>query len=479
MLASSSGGLYPPTMTSTAGGLVPTPPNDGTKFLNGQGAFAVPTGAGVTDAASVTYTPAGAGAIPTTVKADLDYMPKLTNWLPSGYVTDGSVDYTTQIQACLTANAGKPIFVPPFAYQLSSQRTIPAGTSLYCPAVQMDPNVNASPLVSGARFVTNSALFNFFKMSARTSLDGISFDSGTNTPTITGGLVIEIADVAGVILNNININRAFRAISVVNAAGYYNGVFVNNLAIKNYKDHGIFLSNAVGFFVNKFYLINNSIYTSGNTAIGLYEGTATADFCQGTLYGGGAGVVGSTSTPTTPPYCGQDWHFAAVDIDSFVGHGVNLSDAVDVTFDSGCWIGSNGGAGVNLTGGGDGYMFSDSTICQNYLSGGIINTTSGGVSFENNNIYSNNNQNIAGAGGLLFKAGQKDFSVVNNRIHNSTFAYPGGGAIYVGHQRYAVIVETGASDRYIISKNLKTTANATGAIFDGGTGANKDVSNNY
>ena len=39
MLASSSGGLYPPTMTPTVGGLVPTPPNDPTKYLNGAGVF--------------------------------------------------------------------------------------------------------------------------------------------------------------------------------------------------------------------------------------------------------------------------------------------------------------------------------------------------------------------------------------------------------------------------------------------------------
>jgi hypothetical protein len=41
------------TMSATVGGAVPTPPNDATKFLNGQGAFTVPAGGGDMELASV------------------------------------------------------------------------------------------------------------------------------------------------------------------------------------------------------------------------------------------------------------------------------------------------------------------------------------------------------------------------------------------------------------------------------------------
>ena len=43
-------------MTATVGGLVPTPPNDATKYLDGTGAFTVPP-AGVTATGPSTWTP--------------------------------------------------------------------------------------------------------------------------------------------------------------------------------------------------------------------------------------------------------------------------------------------------------------------------------------------------------------------------------------------------------------------------------------
>jgi len=58
--------------------------------------FATPPGANL-----VGYLPAGTGAVATTVQAKLRESVSIADFLPVGYVTDGSVDYTTQIQAAL------------------------------------------------------------------------------------------------------------------------------------------------------------------------------------------------------------------------------------------------------------------------------------------------------------------------------------------------------------------------------------------
>jgi len=56
----------------------------------------------VGDSSGVVYTPAGTGAVATTVQSKLRQTVSVIDFLPSGYVTDGSVDYSTQVQAALT-----------------------------------------------------------------------------------------------------------------------------------------------------------------------------------------------------------------------------------------------------------------------------------------------------------------------------------------------------------------------------------------
>jgi parallel beta-helix repeat protein len=54
----------------------------------------------------------------------------LSVYLPSGYVTDGSVDYMTQIQAAITAGAGGEVLVPAGTFGFAANLTIPSNTTL-------------------------------------------------------------------------------------------------------------------------------------------------------------------------------------------------------------------------------------------------------------------------------------------------------------------------------------------------------------
>ena len=64
--------------------------------------FATPPGANL-----VGYLPAGTGAVATTVQAKLRESVSIADFLPVGYVTDGSVDYSTEVQAAI--DTGKTV----------------------------------------------------------------------------------------------------------------------------------------------------------------------------------------------------------------------------------------------------------------------------------------------------------------------------------------------------------------------------------
>jgi hypothetical protein len=79
---------------------------------------------------------AGTGAVAGTVQQELRWIVRLTQFLPTGYVTDGSVDYSTQLQACLTyavslqsaglngGSGGCDIIVPRGIWKFSTGLTI-------------------------------------------------------------------------------------------------------------------------------------------------------------------------------------------------------------------------------------------------------------------------------------------------------------------------------------------------------------------
>lgn len=59
----------------------------------------------------VGFIQSGSGAVATTAQAQFRKTLFVSNWLPAGYVTDGSVDYSAQFQAAVDANKGKTIVI--------------------------------------------------------------------------------------------------------------------------------------------------------------------------------------------------------------------------------------------------------------------------------------------------------------------------------------------------------------------------------
>ena len=87
-------------------------------------------------------------------------------------------------------------------------------------------------------------------------------------------------------------------------------------------------------------------------------------------------------------------------------------------------------------------------------------------------IISGNNRANDGKSGIYVIAGTTDFVIQGNTIGKGT------ASGFDGTQARPVIVEVGASDRYIIKNNL-IQGNTTNSVQDGGTGVNKAVGENY
>ena len=90
-----------PVMTATTGGAVPTPPNDATKFLNGQGSYTVPAGSGGTTTSEqvLTATAAQTAFTFTSVPASYnDYMIIVNGGVgasTTAFTTSGNIVTTT------------------------------------------------------------------------------------------------------------------------------------------------------------------------------------------------------------------------------------------------------------------------------------------------------------------------------------------------------------------------------------------------
>jgi hypothetical protein len=77
--------------------------------------------------------------------------------------------------------------------------------------------------------------------------------------------------------------------------------------------------------------------------------------------------------------------------------------------------------------------------------------------------------------GLYISAGVSDF-MARGCMARARHRWPNGFVRQT--QTWGIYLVAGSSDRYIIADNL-VSGNATGGVFDGGSGANKRVANNY
>ena len=130
-----------------------------------------------------------------------------------------------------------------------------------------------------------------------------------------------------------------------------------------------------------------------------------------------------------------------------------------------CWASSNTTGGVAINSG-IGIRFIGLKCLQNAGFGVLFNGGTDNV-LQDSDVWDNDTGN-SGKHGMTIAAGVTDFTITGNRI---------GNVESLGHQRYGIIVNVGASDNYIIQSN-NCGNNETGGVSDAGTGVNKVVADN-
>ena len=146
---------------------------------------------------SVTYTPAGDGAVTTTVQTKLRESVSVMDFIPLGTVT-ATTDCTTYIQAAINANAGNDIYFPEGTYLITATLKIDSYTRLH--GVGENSRIKTvlnivmleglSPAVIYAPIIENMAFDNQFPVS------DVVFSTVAATTT-SGSPTVAVASVAG------------------------------------------------------------------------------------------------------------------------------------------------------------------------------------------------------------------------------------------------------------------------------------------
>lgn len=192
---------------------------------------------GATYNSSGVYTPAGTGAVVSTVQSKLRESVSVKDF---GAVGDGVTDDTAAIQAAITASRGKRLYLPKGAYKISSPLVITTLTSGSALPIELYGDGYDSNGGNGGTYITNS--------SGTTDAIQITNNGGVDTAILLHGFGI------------------YGLGGAVATAGY--GVNVNNCANVRLKDlwiqghgqAGVFFFKCYGASIEDSYVFKNRIW---------------------------------------------------------------------------------------------------------------------------------------------------------------------------------------------------------------------------
>lgn len=451
-----------------------------------------------------------------------------------GAAGDGSTDDTTAINNALTAAAGgsysggRVVYIPSGIYKITG--TLNVGSNVLVVGegnttiIRCSGNFYAFTFNTGYRSrVTSLAIdaaalqssgggFNYASATGFVTIDHITFGDYLNalvwlrTSTPTSEYVMEHIQGHSLTRGGTNYGMAGNANGFVLGDGTNQVVQIwmrhvsmtglttklNNGAPLSLPAGTITVDSTVGFPSSGTLWVNAQQIT--------YTGTTGTTFTGCT---GGSGSIADRSTIF--PGSGINW-LTAKYIDTFhatdvlfqngqvgiqylQGAGSNLSTGCKhrgVIVDSGTGVGWNltyvrdweanhcnvqsqgqsGQQGVYVGSNANGVRWIGGAIQRNYQHGVYLDSTSKHVLLEGANITDNNFSNSAGVNGVTVIGGTPHFTIRGCHIGNFFNLS--------GHQKYGVLIDTGASDNYFIQNN-DFDGNESGTVLDRGTGTSKVV----
>lgn len=398
-----------------------------------------------TDPAWVAFTQSGTGAVARSWQDELR-----DGWVkPRQFWLAIDADDTLSIQRAV--NTGKHVILEKKTYLISSAITVTvSGTTI---------TGSGRDATSIYQDTLNAMIFDVSANNVTISHMALDYDG---TPTL-GAIAIN-ATGSNFEASSFQISRAHVGVLCASPIQY-----IHHFHLYNYVSAGVKVWDAGDVTISHF-IINAISSTNGaDGGIQLLDFAEAIMISHGDVLNGvysmttGASVYASGSRPAYNTF--TDVYFDTAT------NGVLLDKIVDTEF-IGCWFsGGRAGAGnpgctIATTAN---VHFTTTRFNNCGSNGAYVAVASIGTKFVCCKFLGNGQTAGSGvADGLYFEPNTSGFSVIGCTSSN---------LLFIGVQRYGVYVAAGTSDNYTIALN-DLRSNATGALFDGGSGADKYISKN-
>lgn len=398
----------------------------------------------------VTFLQAGTGAVSRTGQSKMRDVVSVKDF---GAVGDGVTDDTAAIQAAITAAgvSGGNVVLSPGTYKISATLNLGAQNV----SVQGNGRKVTKILQSTASLKTFNVTASYITLSSFSIEYASQGTSGGSAITISGAFYSTIDD--------LYVYKADIGVEYVSGA---NSNQLTRVVCEDCTRAGINIDSSANVMASTFQILNSNTTLCSLGCIRINGPSEGNNFMNGHTYQGAYSMTtgaASFSMGARPSY--NKFHGVYLDASA---NGALIDKTVELDFID-CWFSSRPGNGafVNQV---DGVRFTGGGAINCDQRGVLVEAAAKRVVFKNFMARSNS---VAAANiydGIVFAPNTTDFVVQGCTFTNLTVTF--------GTQRYGVIVNTGTSDRYVIADNL-VSGNGTGGVFDGGSGANKRVANNY
>jgi hypothetical protein len=406
-----------------------------------------------------------AGDLSSSVQSTLNRASFALNVKDFGALGNGAHDDTAAIQSAINSlpAAGGIVLVPAGTYVISASLVLSEGVRL-----------TGSGSGSVLRVAASASGIDVIKIGdgvATVSFAGVSNIKISSDGQKSGGAAIVLNNAYRTWLESLSLEFQYRGVYIHNSTA----VWLNRSDIRDTKENAITIESDLGkgfeWYIDSVLCDNPTV---SNTGTGLlWDGGESLHVSHSNFQRFTNGFVVNTSN-------GRESRFAFIEgmiCDFATDNNIRITNngsgtAVGLTFTN-CWSGTAGNYGILIDrpGGGivQGIRWVGGKVFHNGLAGFRL---AGGqdTHISDCDIIANSQTASAARHGIEVGGNVNEFSVTGCRI--------GGGFQQGDTQGYAIHIDPGTSDHYIITGNDCHGNNNSPKIDDNGTGVNKVVANN-